>query len=50
MERMQAALSKLNKPYETLVFSDEGHGWRQEENKLEFYQKLRDFLSKHLDT
>ena len=50
MERMQTALSKLNKPYETLVFDDEGHGWRQEENKLEFYQKLRDFLSKHLDT
>lgn len=50
MERMQTALSKLNKPYETLVFEDEGHGWRQEENKLEFYQRLRDFLGKHLDS
>ena len=50
MERMQSALSSLNKPYETLVFDDEGHGWRQEENKVEFYQKLKNFLSKHLDT
>ena len=50
MERMQGAMDKLDKPYETLVFKDEGHGWRQEENKLEFYQRLRDFLGKHLDS
>jgi dipeptidyl aminopeptidase/acylaminoacyl peptidase len=33
-------------PY--LLQTEEGHGFRQEENRLEFYRILEAFLAKHL--
>lgn len=43
----EAALSKAGKPYETLVKSDEGHGFYRSENQEEAYNRIRAFLQKY---
>lgn len=47
-ERLREKLDELGKPYEWLVKSNEGHGFRKEENILELYRKMDEFLAKHL--
>ena len=32
-----------------VVKSNEGHGFRKEENRLELYEKMDEFLAKHLN-
>jgi dipeptidyl aminopeptidase/acylaminoacyl peptidase len=44
---MQAALTKANKPVETIFKKDEEHGFYNEANVAEFYSKLVEFLDKH---
>ncbi|MFT3807607.1 alpha/beta hydrolase family protein [Arenimonas sp.] len=44
---MEAALKKANKPFESVVKSDEGHGFYDTSNRVEFYQRLEAFLQKH---
>ncbi len=43
-----AALKKNGKPVEYMVKMDEGHGFRNPENRLDFYGKMEAFLRKYL--
>ena len=47
-EAMRAALDAAHKPYEWMSKPDEGHGFYDEENNIEFYTKLEDFIAKHI--
>ncbi|MCC6137701.1 MAG: prolyl oligopeptidase family serine peptidase, partial [Bdellovibrionaceae bacterium] len=42
------ALKKRGVDVPYLVKENEGHGFRNEENKIEFYQKMEAFLDKHM--
>ncbi|MGB9677802.1 MAG: alpha/beta hydrolase family protein [Candidatus Ratteibacteria bacterium] len=42
------ALKSQNIPYEYLLFPDERHGLVNPENRLKFYAKVEEFLSKYL--
>lgn len=42
------ALKKRGVDVPYLVKDNEGHGFRNEENKIEFYQKMEAFLDKHM--
>jgi dipeptidyl aminopeptidase/acylaminoacyl peptidase len=48
-DQMVAALKKrgIDVPY--MVKDNEGHGFRNEENRFEFYEAMEKFLEKHLD-
>lgn len=41
-------LDNLDKPYEWLVKSKEGHGFRKVENKIEMYTQLEKFFARYL--
>ncbi|SFL21395.1 Dipeptidyl aminopeptidase/acylaminoacyl peptidase [Lysobacter sp. cf310] len=45
---MEKALTEAGVPVETLYYSSEGHGFYTEEHQREFYQRLLDFLSRHI--
>lgn len=47
-EQLHEALKKRNQDSELLIFEDEGHGFRKEENRVEFYQRLADFFESKL--
>ena len=47
-EELMSKMDKLNKPYVKLIKSREGHGFRKEENRLELYEMMDEFLKKHL--
>lgn len=47
-EAMEAALERADVPVETLYFRTEGHGFYDEQRRIEYYTKLLDFLSRHL--
>ena len=36
------------KPVEYMVKMDEGHGFRNPENRLDFYNRMESFLGEHL--
>ena len=42
------AVVKTNKHVEWLVYADEEHGWRQEEDRLDFWRHVETFLDKNL--
>jgi dipeptidyl aminopeptidase/acylaminoacyl peptidase len=42
------AVRKNNVPVEYVVFEDEGHGFRKNENKIRGYKAILDFLDKYL--
>ena len=46
--RMRSALDKNNKPYEWVVYADEGHGFNKDENRFDFYRRVDAFLAKNL--
>ncbi len=46
--RLEAKLKEHKKPYEIIIESDEGHGFHNEKNRIAFYQKLDEFLARHL--
>ena len=46
--RMRGALDKNNKPYEWVVYADEGHGFNKDENRFDFYRRVDAFLAKNL--
>ncbi len=48
-EQLHEALKKRNQDSELLIFEDEGHGFRKEENRVEFYQRLADFFESKLN-
>ncbi|WP_440056011.1 alpha/beta hydrolase family protein [Pseudoalteromonas sp. T1lg65] len=45
---LRKKLEEADKEYEWLVFDKEGHGYVNEQNKIEFFTKLLKFLDKHL--
>ncbi len=47
-EAMVAALNKADKPHETYLVKGEGHGFANPENRALYYQKVLNFLDKHL--
>jgi dipeptidyl aminopeptidase/acylaminoacyl peptidase len=47
-EQIVEALKKRGHPVEYLVKMDEGHGFANPENRMEFYQKMEAFLAQHL--
>ncbi|MHA2365811.1 MAG: alpha/beta fold hydrolase [Candidatus Hodarchaeales archaeon] len=47
-EQIVEAMEKKSIEYEYLLFPDEGHGLIIPENRLKFYRKMEEFLSKHL--
>lgn len=49
-EQLRDRMDKLSKPYEWLVKRNEGHGFQKQENILELYRRMDEFLAKHLPT
>jgi dipeptidyl aminopeptidase/acylaminoacyl peptidase len=47
-KRLEKKLKQFGKPYEALIAEDEGHGFRNEKERLKFYQRLEAFLAKYL--
>lgn len=44
----RAALDRAGKPYEWVVYPDEGHGFVKDENLFDFYGRVDRFLAKYL--
>ena len=47
-DQMVAAMRKRGVEVEYLVEAEEGHGFRNEENRFKFYRAMERFLSEHL--
>ncbi len=47
-DQVVEAMKARNIDVEYLVKDNEGHGFRNEENRFEFYRSMEEFLSKHL--
>jgi len=47
-EVLEEHLRAAGKPYETLYKEEEGHGFSKVENRVELYQRMLDFLEKHI--
>jgi dipeptidyl aminopeptidase/acylaminoacyl peptidase len=47
-DQMVEALKKLGVTVDYMVKDDEGHGFRNEENRFEFYEAMEKFLARHL--
>lgn len=45
---MEKAMKKAGVDYELMVKRDEGHGFRKEENRYDFYGEMDKFLARHL--
>lgn len=43
-----AALRRGSVPHEYIVYEGEGHGFRKPETKIDFYNKVMDFLKQHV--
>jgi len=47
-DQMVEAMRKRGVEVEYLVKDNEGHGFRNEENRFEFYEAMERFLAKHI--
>ncbi|HUU46780.1 MAG TPA: S9 family peptidase [Acidobacteriota bacterium] len=47
-DQIVEAMRKRNLPVTYVVYTDEGHGWRRPENKLDFNSRLAEFFGQHL--
>jgi dipeptidyl aminopeptidase/acylaminoacyl peptidase len=47
--KLRAALDAAGKPYEWVVYADEGHGFNKDANRFDYYRRVDAFLRKHLD-
>ena len=45
---MRAALDRYGKKYEWVVYPDEGHGFREDKNRIDFYRRVEAFLQQYL--
>lgn len=48
-DQMVAAMKERGVEVEYMVKDNEGHGFRNEENRFDFYNAMEQFLAKHLD-
>ncbi len=46
---MESAMKKADVEYETMIKTDEGHGYRKQENIYDFYGRMDTFLAEHLN-
>jgi dipeptidyl aminopeptidase/acylaminoacyl peptidase len=44
--KMAEKLRELGKPYELVIYQDEGHSIRKEENKIDVYRRIVEFLAR----
>ncbi|MBI2512397.1 MAG: S9 family peptidase [Opitutae bacterium] len=47
-KRLEPKLKQFGKTYEIIIEKDEGHGFRNEKARIEFYRRLETFLAKYL--
>lgn len=47
-KRLEPKLKQFGKTYEIIVEKDEGHGFRNEKARVEFYRRLEGFFAKYL--
>ena len=47
-EALQDGLKALKKPYESFIKDREGHGFFKEENRVEYFLKVSEFIGKYL--
>lgn len=47
-KRLEPKLKQFGKTYEIIVEKNEGHGFRNEKARIEFYRRLETFFAKHL--
>ncbi len=47
-EVLEPKLKKFQKSYEILIEKNEGHGFRNESNRIAFYRKVEEFLGRYL--
>jgi dipeptidyl aminopeptidase/acylaminoacyl peptidase len=47
-ESMRDGLKSLGKPFEWVVYPEEGHGFMKEENRADYLRHIESFLAKHL--
>jgi dipeptidyl aminopeptidase/acylaminoacyl peptidase len=47
-DQMVAAMKERGVEVEYMVKANEGHGFRNEENRFEFYRAMEQFLANHL--
>lgn len=47
-KELETKLKQYKKPYEFMVLGDEGHGFRNEDNRIAFYKRLETFLTKYV--
>ncbi len=45
---MEKALKKYGVKYELMIKGDEGHGYRKQENRYDFYGRMETFLAENL--
>jgi dipeptidyl aminopeptidase/acylaminoacyl peptidase len=46
--KMRDAVKATNANVEYVVYPEEGHGWRQEEDSIDFWKRVDAFLDKNL--
>ena len=46
--RLEPKLKEYGKTYEIMIMGNEGHGFYNENNRLQFYTKLEQFLAKYM--
>jgi dipeptidyl aminopeptidase/acylaminoacyl peptidase len=49
LTEMEKAMDKHGVEYVTMIKTDEGHGFRKQENQYEFYGAMEKFLAEHLN-
>ncbi len=47
---LESRLKQHGKTYEIMVGENEGHGFRKIENRLEYFRRVEDFLSRNMNT
>jgi dipeptidyl aminopeptidase/acylaminoacyl peptidase len=47
-EQAREVLTRLGLPFECVIYPDEGHGFRREENRVDAYRRQATFLAKYL--
>jgi dipeptidyl aminopeptidase/acylaminoacyl peptidase len=45
---LEPKLKQFKKNYEIMILKDEGHGFRNEQNRIAFYKRLEAFLAKNM--
>jgi dipeptidyl aminopeptidase/acylaminoacyl peptidase len=47
-ERLESKLKQFGKTYEIILMGNEGHGFQNEGNRIDFYHRLEAFLDKYM--